>query len=88
MNWPLNAGNGAILTSLKPPHYGRGWVLRLFNPTSEAVEVHVTPNVRPRYVRTTNLAEDSQHIVEPDGNGTINVTLPPQKLVTLRIGFG
>lgn len=81
-------GNGAILTALKPPMNGRGWVLRLFNPTMTSVEAHITPNVKPRYARLVSLAEEPQNILEPDINGTVHIILPPQKIVTLRFSFG
>ncbi|HEX2620059.1 MAG TPA: glycosyl hydrolase-related protein [Phototrophicaceae bacterium] len=80
-------GNGAILTAFKPPMNGRGWVLRLFNPTNETVEAHLTPGIKPKYARVTNLAEDPQHIIEPDGNGTLTIELAAQKIVTLRVSF-
>jgi mannosylglycerate hydrolase len=80
-------GDGAILTALKLPQNGRGWIIRLFNPTNETVEVHITPNRKPKYARLTTLAEESQAILEPDGNGTTHIIMPPQKLVTLRLGF-
>lgn len=81
-------GNGAILTALKPPQNGRGWVLRLLNPTNETVEVSITPNVRPKYARLTNLAEEPDAIIEPDGNGTLHLVLAPQKIATVRLSFG
>lgn len=81
-------GNGAILTALKPPQNGKGWILRLLNPTNERVEVSVTPNRRAKYVRLANLAEEPLLIIEPDANGTIHLTIEAQKLVTLRLSFG
>ncbi|MBC8099789.1 MAG: hypothetical protein H7Y11_10130 [Armatimonadetes bacterium] len=80
-------GNGAILTTFKPALQGRGWVLRLFNPTAQKVEALVTPNQKPRYARLTNLAEEAHTIIEPDANGSLHVVLLPHKLVTLRLGF-
>ncbi|HRF96595.1 MAG TPA: glycosyl hydrolase-related protein, partial [Aggregatilineales bacterium] len=40
-------GDGAILTSLKPPERGQGWVLRFYNPHEKPTELLITPFVRP-----------------------------------------
>ncbi len=79
--------NGAILTALKPPLHGRGWIVRLFNPTAQQVEARVTPHERTRYARIVSMAEEPQSILEPDGIGSVHVTLPPHRIITLRLGF-
>jgi mannosylglycerate hydrolase len=80
-------GNGAILTALKPPQSGKGWIVRLFNPTSGTVEVNVTPNRKPKYGRLTTLAEEPIEVIEPDANGRLHLQIGAQKIVTLRLGF-
>ncbi|MCU0499543.1 MAG: glycosyl hydrolase-related protein [Anaerolineae bacterium] len=80
-------GNGAILSAFKPPQTGRGWIVRLFNPTDQTVEVNLTPYIKPKYVRLVNLVEEPIANLEPDANGTVNIPLAPHKIVTLRFGF-
>lgn len=80
-------GNGAILTAFKPPQTGRGWIVRLFNPTAQSVEANITPYLKPKYARLVNMVEEPISPLEPDANGTVTITLAPHKIVTVRFGF-
>jgi alpha-mannosidase/mannosylglycerate hydrolase len=80
-------GQGAILTALKPPQRGKGWIVRLLNPHDRPVEVFLLPHTRPEHVQLLNLAEESQRYLETDGNGRITLAIEPQQLVTVRISF-
>jgi mannosylglycerate hydrolase len=80
-------GEGAILTALKPPQKGKGWIIRLLNPTEHPVEVLLTPHVRPENVQLMTLSEDSLNYIESDGNGRSSVRIEPQQLVTVKMAF-
>ncbi len=80
-------GNGAILTAFKPPQKGKGWIVRLLNPSNRSTEVLLTPHVRPEHVQLVNLAEESQSYIETDANGRVTVMIEPHQLVTLKLTF-
>lgn len=82
-------GDGAILTALKPPERGQGWVLRFFNPHDHPVELLVTPFVRPmvEHGELSNLAEEDEGFIDPDANGRMGVLVNPHEIVTLRLVF-
>lgn len=82
-------GDGAILTALKPPERGQGWVLRFFNPHERPVELLVTPFVRPIVDRgeLSNLAEEQEGFIAPDANGRMGVLVNPHEIVTLTLVF-
>lgn len=82
-------GDGAILTALKPPERGQGWVLRFFNPHERPVELLVTPFVRPIVDRgeLANLAEEQEGFIDPDANGRMGLLVNPHEIVTLTLIF-
>ncbi len=80
-------GAGAIMTSLKPPEKGNGWIVRLFNPLDKAVEVYVTPFKRPERAYLITMAEELLSALEPDANGRIGVVINPHEILTMRIVF-
>lgn len=80
-------GAGAILTAMKPPERGAGWVIRLFNPLDKSVEVYVTPYKRPERAYLISMAEELETGIEPDANGRIGVAINPHEILTLRIVF-
>ncbi len=82
-------GDGAILTTFKPPERGQGWVLRFFNPHERPVELLVTPFVRPIVDRgeLANLAEEQDGFIDPDANGRMGVLVNPHEIVTLTLIF-
>ena len=81
-------GDGAIVTAFKPPLKGRGWVVRLYNPHDKrAVEVFVTPHIRPEQVYLLTMAEETLQFIETDGNGRVLVQIEPQQIITLKFVF-
>jgi mannosylglycerate hydrolase len=75
-----------LLTALKPPQTGKGWIVRLLNPTERVVETSVTTTPKAKTAERVNLAEESQSDMEFD-EGKLKVQLEPHKLVTLRLAF-
>lgn len=80
-------GEGVIVTALKPPQKGPGWVVRLFNPHEHPVEVLLTPHTRADFAQRVTLAEEPVHHIDMDANGRIAVTVKPQQIATVRIRF-
>lgn len=82
-------GEGAILTSLKPPERGQGWILRFFNPHERPVELLITPFVRPIVERgeLMTLSEEQEGFIDPDANGRMGVLVNPHEIVTLMLIF-
>lgn len=80
-------GEGAIMTALKPPEQGKGWIVRLFNPHERPVEVWITPNLHPDTVQRVTLAEDQRSYLHIDANGGTQVTIAPHEITTLRLMF-
>ena len=75
-----------LLTALKPPESGNGWIVRLLNPTDAPVKTHLQPAMGLRSVQIVNMAEEPQHTVEPD-QGRIPVTVAPHQILTLLLRF-
>lgn len=80
-------GAGVIMSAMKPPEKGPGWVVRLFNPWDRAVEVYVTPFKRPRKVYIVTMSEEPEGYIEPDANGWVALNVNPHEIVTLMLIF-
>ncbi len=80
-------GHAIVLTTLKPPRQGRGWVIRLFNPTSDKAEVALTPQAKLTLAHLLNMAEAPQAEFEIVRN-SIRVRLDPYQIATIRLEFG
>lgn len=77
----------AIMTALKPPQTGKGWIMRLVNPTNEEISATLTTHGKMYSAKLVNLAEEDQaeYTVK---QGSIKVTIAPHKIHTLRLEFG
>lgn len=82
-------GDGAILTSLKAPQMGKGWITRFYNPHNQPVELLVTPHQRPDTAQRIAMSEYDtlDSYLEIDANGRVTVQLAPYEIVTVRLGF-
>lgn len=80
-------GAGAILTVLKPPVSGDGWIIRLYNPHDQPVEICLTPHQRPVDVYLLTLAEEVLARISTDANGRTTLQIDPHKIVTVRMEF-
>ena len=75
-----------LLTALKPPDSGNGWVVRLLNPTDKAVSTHLQPAMGLKSAQILNLAEEPQGAITLE-EGRIPVTVAPHQLLTLLLRF-
>ncbi len=75
-----------MLSALKPASVGEGLIVRVLNPTGEAVERAATScRVRPRAVSAVRLDETPcADPIEHSGR-VITFTVPPHALRTLRV---
>ena len=80
-------GNAAIMTSLKPPQEGNGWIVRLFNPHDKTTEVDLIAYKRPTEVHKVTMAEKVLKHIELDTNGRAHITFKPHEIITLRFMF-
>ena len=76
--------NNLVLSALKQAERGEGIVLRLFNPTEEALDGAVTFFKPVEQAEFLTLEELPGEKVEPDGN-TVRFAVPTRKIVTVRV---
>jgi alpha-mannosidase len=79
-------GEGVMMTALKPPQAGKGWILRLLNPTDSPIEAKLTPLGTLTRAQVVNLAEETQDNLDIH-DGAVWVNLYPHQIVTLRLSF-
>lgn len=82
----IEDNGGLILTALKPPQTGKGWIVRLFNPTQQVIEARVIPNGKLSAVEVVNLAEETQSALPVEQN-SVQISVEPHKIITLRLLF-
>lgn len=75
-----------LMTSLKPPQSGSGWIVRLLNPTDKLQVGTLNPYGKLSTARLVNLAEEDQAEYELSKDG-FTVRLEPHKIHTLRLQF-
>jgi len=77
----------AIMTALKPPQTGKGWIVRFVNPTDEEISGVLSTHGRLSSAKLVNLAEEDKAEYTITKN-KINVNIEPQKIHTIRLEFG
>ncbi len=80
------ADERVILSALKPPQHVDGWVVRLFNPTTEPLLTNLAPSGTLAGAEMLNMAEAVQDEIEVRQN-RVNVRLEPQQVQTIRLRF-
>ncbi|MBZ0302726.1 MAG: hypothetical protein K8J31_23475, partial [Anaerolineae bacterium] len=80
-------GAPVVMTALKPPETGAGWIVRLFNPTAEGVEASLRTATPLQNAQVVSLAEEPRNPISLSDPHTVRVTLKPQQVVTLRLTF-
>jgi len=75
-----------ILQALKPPQEGQGWIMRLFNPTSEALTAHLMPQGKLSSAQRLTMAEGNPQALEVTSEG-LRLYVEPHQIVTLRLEF-
>jgi alpha-mannosidase len=84
-------GRNVILSSLKKAETSEALVLRLYNPSSVASEATVKLPFQPEKVQLTGLDEQPRPPATPEADltieagGKIRFSIPPKKIITLRI---
>lgn len=75
-------GEGLIMTALKPPQTGSGWIVRLLNPGANPItaQLHLLKPVKSAHI--VNLAEETQKTLDD-----VSVKIDPNKIVTMRLEF-
>lgn len=79
-------GDPAVMTALKPPQKGEGWIVRFLNPTDSPAEIKVKAHEKPSEALLVNLAEEAQAEFEIE-EGAFTVKLKPQQIVTVLLKF-
>jgi len=76
----------AVMTALKPPQEGNGWIVRFINPTDSEVSGTLTTHGTLKSAKLVNLAEEdkAEYTIT---NNTITVKIAPNKIHTLRLEF-
>jgi len=76
-----------LMTALKPPQEGDGVVLRLLNPNDVELPAHFNCQRKPRAVTLLTLGEQPLDALKVNADGGFALSLPPHKLVTLKLEF-
>ena len=76
----------AVMTALKPPQTGEGWIVRFVNPTDKEIKGTLTTHGQLTSAKLVNLAEEdkAEYVIT---NNKINVTIAPNKIHTIRLEF-
>ncbi len=62
-----------MVSAVKQAEDGRGWLVRGYNITGEAIDVTLKPWKRFKKVELVNLAEEKQAALKPDKSGRVTV---------------
>ena len=76
----------AVMTALKPPQTGKGWIVRFLNPTDKEIRGTLTTEGQLSSAKLVNLAEEdkAEYVITKN---KINVTIEPNKIHTIRLEF-
>jgi alpha-mannosidase/mannosylglycerate hydrolase len=80
--------DGLILTALKPPEAGHGWIVRLLNPGAHplAATLYTLPGLKTAQV--VSLAEELRADLPVQDGSAVKFQIGAQQMLTLRLGFG
>lgn len=78
--------DSAVMTALKPPQTGNGWIVRFVNPTDKEIKGTLTTHGQLTSAKLVNLAEEdkAEYVITKN---KINVTIAPNKIHTIRLEF-
>lgn len=80
-------GDGLVMTALKPPQVGTGWIVRLLNPTAEAIDARLHTVSPLQAAQVVSMAEERRSDLSIHDSHTVAVTVRPQQVLTLRLEF-
>lgn len=75
-----------VMTALKPPQDGTGWIVRLLNPNAGDVGAHLIPQGKVSRATRMTMAEQPVSDLTIEQN-QVNVSLEPYQALTLMLGF-
>ena len=84
-------GRNVLLSSVKKAEAEEALILRLYNPSDEMTEAAIQLPFIPVAVRLVGLDETSSRILGDsasplgEGSGLVRVTVPPRKVITLKV---
>jgi len=78
--------DSVVMTALKPPQIGEGWIVRFLNPTDKEIRGTLTTHAHLTSAKLVNLAEEdkAEYVITKN---KINVTIEPNKIHTIRLEF-
>ena len=72
-----------IVSSVKKSEDGRGWLVRGYNITAEAMQVTIKPWKPYKNVERVNLAEEKLSALKPDKDGTVSIPARGHEIITV-----
>ena len=76
-----------VLSAFKPAEDGKGFILRAYNPTDRAVAGTIRLARPLQHVFRTGLNERNHEAISPTGEGTLQLTVEPRAIFSLRLVF-
>ena len=73
-----------VFSALKPAEDGKGYVLRVWNPSDETATEQIRLWKKPEKIHYANLAEASEGENVASESEIISITAQPRKIVTIR----
>lgn len=73
-----------IVSAIKTPEDGSGWIIRGYNLSGESLDVKLTPWRRFERVECANLAEETLDVLIPAEDGSVNFKVGPHAIATVR----
>ena len=80
-------GDRLVMTALKPPQVGMGWIVRLFNPTAQAIDARLHTVSALQSAQIVSMAEERRSDLNIEDSRTVAVTVKPQQVLSLRLEF-
>jgi alpha-mannosidase len=86
MSYMMLEDSRLVVSALKPPQHGRGWVLRVFNPTQSTVTSAIIPHGVLQHAESWTLSEEKRNDLVIRDNHVV-LTLEPYQIATVYLGF-
>jgi alpha-mannosidase len=72
-----------IVSSVKQSEDGRGWLVRGYNITAEALQVMMKPWKPYKNVEQVNLAEEKLSTLKPDEGGAVSIPARGHEIISV-----
>jgi alpha-mannosidase/mannosylglycerate hydrolase len=80
-------GDGLVMTALKPPQVGAGWIVRLLNPTAQRIDARLHTVSALQSAQVVSMGEEHRADLQIHESRSVDVSLKPQQVLTLRLDF-